>query len=128
MSGFNLVFLVFAGFFSIFYGLKAFKIFKVTVPKTKKYSAWAWHQRWFNFVGSVVGWTALWFLIQKAMTVLPSSYTLTINVWDAVMFFLAFIGITGHLPYTMMGLIKSIGDLAKLLLKNIIDFASKSKP
>lgn len=123
---FHGVFLVFALALSTFYGLKAFEVFGVR--KRPKNKPWMWHQRWFNFVGSLVGWAALWFLVQKVVAVSPSSYIRYISVWDAAIFVIAFIGVTGHLPYTIMGLIESIRGLALLLIKSFKDLVSRLMP
>ena len=107
---FNIIFLNIAIFFSSFYGLKAFEIFQVnTVDKPR---SWKIHQIWFNFSGSIAGWIALWLLIRKILHCIMSSSFNTVDISDSMLFLLAFIGITGHLPYTIAGIIESLKELA----------------
>ena len=111
---FNTVTIILAvvGFsFSLFFGFKAPEIFNVFPFKDTM--AWRFYQFWFNFLGSLVGWTTLWFLTRKVYSCLQISCPAQIDFMDLVTIFIAFVGITGHLPYTVMGLITGISELAK---------------
>ena len=97
--------------FSVFYGWKSIDIF-LEVPTTHKPWAWKFHQFWLNFSGSLVGWVALWFLTRKVLSCIRTSCSAPVNFWDVATFFLAFIGITGFLPFTIVSLIQGIKELA----------------
>jgi hypothetical protein len=97
---------------SFFYGWKCFEALEVGVDWKKKTWAWRLHQRWFNFSGSLVGWGALWIVFRK-VCVYPSP----VRWFDVVLMAVAFVGITGHLPFATMGLLQGIKDLALKALK-----------
>ena len=63
---------------SIFYGLKAFKIFEVN--SDDKSVSWKIHQIWFNFLGSIIGWLAFIFLIVKALKFIELNTNPAINI------------------------------------------------
>jgi len=52
------------------------------------------HQFWFNFLGSLVGWSLLY-------VVLRHYRDNTTGVDDAILLFVAFVGMTGHLPFVV---------------------------
>jgi hypothetical protein len=58
-------------------------------------------QCWLNFVGAATGWAALYFGVSR----LPVGAT-SLGIWDAVAmlvaFLVAFLGITGYLPYAIL--------------------------
>ncbi|MFN0315332.1 MAG: hypothetical protein ACKVQA_09875 [Burkholderiales bacterium] len=93
--------------FSIFYGWKACDIFDVWTQDKKL--AWKIHQFWLNLAGSIVGWAALWAATGGTLlTVHP-----TLSITDAVLLLIAFVGITGYLPYAVVGLLQGLVALAK---------------
>lgn len=73
-----------------------------------------WHQRWFNFLGSLVGWCALWLLLKELLPCIIGTCALEPSVLHVVLAFTAFVGVTGHLPMTVMGLITGVHGLWKL--------------
>jgi len=75
---------------------------------------WAWwvHQFWFNFVGSLFGWAALWFLARKVWLCISTSCPAQLDLSDGLAIFMAFVGITGHLPYAVAGVLQGIRELA----------------
>jgi hypothetical protein len=94
--------------FSLFYGLSAFKIFDA--PTCGKHWTWVIHQIWFNLLGAATGWSALWVLYLRAAHQDP------FDIWNLLLFVLAFIGITGHMPRTIVGLVLAPGEIfAKLV-------------
>jgi hypothetical protein len=107
----TIIFLVVGIGFSFFFGLKATEIFRVPTEGTTR--AWKFYQFWFNFLGSLIGWVALWFLARKITACLLSSCPAQVDSMDILVIFISFVGITGHLPYTVMGLIQGLNDLAK---------------
>lgn len=74
------------------------------------------HTILFNISGSAAGWVLLWAGLYRA----TRSPNLSELGWiDLLLFLLSFIGITGHLPMTAHGLVKSVGRLADAAEKKI---------
>jgi hypothetical protein len=98
---------------SALYGWKAVEIF-TDVPnhKGKPPSAWWWHQRWLNFAGSVVGWVALWVVGKKLLPCFLTECAAEPSIWLALSTFIAFVGVTGYLPFTVVGLVSGASVLA----------------
>jgi hypothetical protein len=88
--------------FSTFFGCCARTIFSVTEISK---NSWKSYQFWFNFAGSLFGWFAL-YALRTELTRPNLSRT------EFLLFFIGFVGITGHLPYTTYGLITSIEKVA----------------
>jgi len=65
-----------------------------------------WSQRiqqiWFNFVGSIAGWAALWFILGQTLNGLPEHAPEGSSFWGLVAVML--VGITGYLPKLIHGL------------------------
>ncbi len=99
--------------FSLFYGFKAFDIFGV--DHANKPRAWKFHQFWLNFVGSVAGWITLWLVIQRVAFVirLPEH---ALKASDFLLLLIAFIGVTGFLPLSVVSFIQGIRDIAAKVL------------
>ncbi len=95
--------------FSFFYGCKAVTIFVSTknekgeeLPQIKektKLLPWKAHQFWLNFVGSLTGWAATYYLV--FVRILPSKASFSFAIEDTVPLLIALLGITGLLPYTL---------------------------
>jgi len=96
---------------SLFYGLKACDAFGV--PAGQKPWAWKVHQFWFNFVGSLVGWYACWILLPGAVAYFSTTRTPSVSLSSAIWAVIAFVGITGHIPFAVAGLLQGIIELAK---------------
>jgi hypothetical protein len=96
--------------FIAFYGWKARDIFQVE----RDHESWAYlaHQSWFNFAGSLCGWAAFWLEAVRISWYASSGAKLEFGLSDAALGILAFIGMTGLLPTTIVGLIQGIRDLA----------------
>ena len=79
----------------------------------RKAKSWAryLHQFWLNFGGSVVGWVALWIITQKLAAILAAPETAAPQWSDAALFFLAFLGITGYLPFAIITSVQAIKEL-----------------
>ena len=93
------------------YALPIFSVEKTNTPML-------WQQRWTNFVGVLTGWLILWALgihFWDSLS-LPNGYAaVTVGWWDAFGGFIAFIGVTGYLPYTVIGLVHTIFETGRRL-------------
>lgn len=92
-------------FFSILYGKNAVDIFidtsKSFVKQKMKLSSWKSHQFWLNFVGSISGWVALYYLAFIRMPMVLSASDKKLGFEDGLVILIALLGITGFLPYTL---------------------------
>jgi len=77
---------------AIFFGWRAVPIFVKSEIYAKKKWDWWLYQVWFNALGAFVGWVALWSVWN--LHHLTFEYTVLVLV--------AFLGITGNLPYVVM--------------------------
>src|SRR6266496_6338830 len=91
--------------FSVFYGLKAFDIFEV--DHAKKPKAWKFHQFWLNFAGSLAGWLMFWVAVRRGCLVAGSAEH-ALKTSDFILFLIAFVGITGFLPLSVVSFIQGI--------------------
>jgi hypothetical protein len=106
----NYTFLAVGLLFSFFYGLKACDAFGVDA----KGKPWAWHvhQFWFNAAGSAVGWSAAWFVARRVWHHMAATPPAELSWSDAGFIAVAFVGITGHLPFATAGVLEGIKALA----------------
>jgi hypothetical protein len=96
-----------------FYGLKAIAIFQVSTDM----KPWSWyvHQFWLNFIGGLSGWAALFMLALRLRVTFGESGTQLVAS-DFGLFFLAFVGVTGYMPRTLVGVAAAPTELlAKLV-------------
>lgn len=135
----TVVFWVVALVVSVLYGWNAAAIFTdVSLREVKPAKAWWWHQRWLNFMGSVTGWTALWLLFRRLAPCLfqecktqlasASGSASRLDAGDAAMAFVAFVGITGYLPFAVVGLISGASTLSAKAGEVIKGLFSKAPP
>jgi len=103
---------------SLFYGLGARAVFTDGQVEKQLEKAWGtdrpyrMHQLWFNFFGSLVGWGCSWPVLQ-AIWANPDKPDLKIaHAFYAVV---AFLGITGYLPWAMAGLAGSFKTIVDKL-------------
>jgi hypothetical protein len=102
-----------AGGMSLFYGRYACSIF--SVDQKDKPKQWHWHQFWFNFLGAVVGWAAAWSVLGSVLACAKGGCTDAISISSALIFLVAFVGVTGHLPMCIFGFIGGLREfIAKL--------------
>ena len=112
---------------SLFFGFYAINIFfaKAKVSETKnEHFSWKMHQFWLNLVGSLSGWIILYFLLKRVEHLAPNDYVFTFSFVDFISFVLCFIGITGYMPVTIVGLINSFG----LIVSKFVESISKLFP
>ena len=107
---FDLGFAVVALAMSVLYAANAFDIFGVETDKQAP--AWKSHQYWFNFAGSIFGWAALWVLVPNGWIAVSTEHSWSVTGWDLVLVGIAFVGITGHLPFAVMGVLNRLQELA----------------
>src|SRR6266446_6977071 len=108
---FVIVFSVVALIFSVFHGAMAADIFMSADARRDKSWAWHVHQFWLNFCGSVAGWAALWFIIEKLGALFTPPRSAAPQWSDAALFFLAFLGVTGYLPFAIVTSVQAIKEL-----------------
>jgi len=92
------------------YALPIFSVEKTNTPML-------WQQRLTNFVGALVGWLVLWPLGVRYWGCLSVAGCTDVSVgwWDVFGGFIAFIGVTGYLPYTVIGLIRTVFEAGRRL-------------
>ncbi len=99
------IFWFFAISFSLFYGFRAFEIHTHASKEQAKHDEEKMklevklHQYWFNFVGSIIGWFALFYFLKNRY---PNLATDKLNGGDFWLLLITYIGITGHMPVTLV--------------------------
>ena len=101
-----------AFFASALYGYYALDIFKSHSAPDQQHVAWKWHQRWSYFLGSLIGWLAVWLLMRKFSGCVFGECAGDVGVLDVVGALVAFVGVTGYLKDTVVSLVSGIGGLA----------------
>lgn len=98
--------------FSAFYSANAIKILTDADEGSIK-GARLFHQRWLNFLGSATGWLCLWFVAVKIWHHILNGTDPAIGWPYAALALVAFVGVTGYLPFTVVKLINSIAALVE---------------
>jgi len=102
---FKSLFLVPALVFGLFFGWRSVYIFvHPDIYRIKKLDWWL-YQFWFNFVGAFIGWVAVYYLWETDIS--------KFGIEHFVALIIAFLGITGNLPFAVL-----IGQLRIAKLKN----------
>ncbi len=94
----SVLYWAFALVVSLFYAIFAVDALEVSDEDKKKIAEncpLRWHQRWLNFLGSIVGWCVAYVVLQHTCS------TYGFRPVDLPLAFLAFVGMTGHLPYVV---------------------------
>jgi len=100
---------------ALFYGFGCFRIWPHDDPSPGKRSAiWFVHQYWLNAFGAVVGWVATFVLMKRY-----GDGDLTFSAGEFLLAVVAFLGLVGHLPFTVAGIAVAIRDLAKKILEKV---------
>jgi hypothetical protein len=110
---------------SFLLGRFCFEVHVITVPDKYPLAA-RMEQWWFNFIGALFGWAALWCLvlrIRSAWRLSPPSGRPTFL--DLGLAFVAFVGISGYLPYAVKGVLDVLRDLALEALRKLTGLAGK---
>jgi hypothetical protein len=71
----------------------------------------------FNFAGALAGWCCLYVLITHILEELPKLRGFTTG--DVILFIVALIGTTGHLPQTVYGFVQSFNLIVETVTKRI---------
>jgi hypothetical protein len=94
----KVVYAILALGFSVFYAWKAVDIFVDTehpfIKQKMTMGSWRFHQRWVNFMGSAVGWSAGYYYI---FVKLPQS-GFAFKIEDTILILITLLGIFGFLP------------------------------
>ena len=80
---------------------------------------WGIHMFVFNFVGSLAAWACLYILIARIESVGGAYNALAFGWSDLGLFVFAVIGITGHLPQALYGIVTAFGKLAESIANRI---------
>lgn len=124
---FNRLWLGVALFVSFFWGFRSTILYTrdpVEEPPEEKQGPYVWrawqptlsvflvaaYQFIFNFVGSVLGWLALYLLLKRTAYLTRCE---NLASADFVLSVFALLGLTGHLPEALYGVVVSIGKLAE---------------
>jgi hypothetical protein len=79
-----------------------------------------WHERWLNLFGSLVGWVTGWLILVRHCGWPIQKCGGQPDGWDLIGGLVAFVGVTGYLPYTIVGLISGVHKLAGELIKKVL--------
>ena len=74
------------------------------------------YQFTYNFVGSMVGWCCLYVLLIRVQ---PLQTTTVLGSGNLALLFLAFLGVTGHLPQATYGLVGSFGRVGEAIINKV---------
>jgi len=112
------LFWLFAVLASVFYGVFAFDVFHAKRPGKKEWQQWA-HQIWLNFSGAAIGWATLYYLLVMRLRVFGKAPVTEPGGVDILLLLVAILGITGHLPYTVVGIARGISDAVRKALEKV---------
>jgi hypothetical protein len=105
---------------SLSYGYWAPEIFQVKAtgkwPQPSRV-----HQLWVNFFGSVVGWATLYYLLEMRLRVFDKVPNTAPGAIDIALLLVAFLGVTGHLPYAFVGIASALDALVGRGLVKLTD-------
>ncbi len=96
----------------LFYAIKAYDIF---APAEKPNEAQKIHNYWFNGLGALIGCVLLWTVIAKFWYSIEHHDTSILTSGDYLTLLFSFIGITGFMPVTVVGITQSLGQLINKL-------------
>lgn len=91
---------------SMFFGLYAPEIFVPEEERNKWNIQQKIYQGWFNFIGSLSGWGILYFLLVDRFDWGKSAAINSVGATDIILLVIAFAGISGQLPMTVMGVVQ----------------------
>lgn len=126
---FEIVFLLVAVIASGFFGFYCFEIHNLGR------STFEWQEKiqqvWFNFIGAFAGWIALWILIRQWWGAwrLPTTPAVPVQMTlsDFGLALIAFVGMSGYLPFTVMGVIRTLVALVQKVVERLTDLLNPTK-
>ena len=83
------------------------------------------HQLWVNFFGSLMGWATLYYLLEMRLRVFDKVPNSAPGAIDIALLLVAFLGVTGHLPYTFVGIASALDALVG---RALVKFADRLRP
>jgi uncharacterized Tic20 family protein len=105
---------------SALYGFKAFELHNMVSKKPDKneteYNYVIGHQIWFNFCGALLGWIATWILLNDAWPCLHVACKVDLNWSKGILSAVAFAGVTGYLPNTLITTLQTMNEIALKLI------------
>jgi hypothetical protein len=102
------IYLALAATASLIYAFKAFGIHGVKAPPE---DAPRRHQYWFNGVGAAVGWLSGWVVLRRWLSCDGFVCVGEPNGWTILLAVVAFVGVTGYLPMTLLHTIAALRAL-----------------
>jgi hypothetical protein len=101
---------------SLLWGIRGVALSASTRESWRKFFECS-HQFIFNFIGSMAGWCCFYVLAIRLQNKLPKLQDFSLA--DLLLFIFALLGLTGHLPQTICGLLGSFEKLGKAVAKKI---------
>ncbi len=95
----------------VFYAIRAARIIDRVYAQAKAPWEEKWHQIWFNFAGSAVGWLTGYWVVERFMGPQNSN---PVDVTDISLMVVASLGIVGYLPQTLNAIPGLLEHLSKL--------------
>jgi hypothetical protein len=122
---FEVAFWSFAGVVTAFLGWFCFEIHDLNRAEYR--GSKLAQQVWLNVVGALAGWVALWFLVLRWWGVRGlSAASVQLTASDFVLALTAFIGVTGYLPYLVVGFVYSSVALLRSLFQHALQWLGKT--
>ena len=97
---------------SFYWGIRAVILFT-------KDRNWHWksYQFIFNFIGSFASWCCFYILLVRTQNNMPSFQAVTSG--DMVLFIMSLLGLTGHLPQVIYGLVEGFIEVGKKAVEKL---------
>ena len=117
---FYYIYIIVAFFLSVFYGIRANFVDSIAYNGWYKRTAATLNAIYifiFHFLGSVLGWLLLYSLIIRISNKCPNLSS--IDYIDLLLLLFGFLGITGHLPQSLYGFVKSFSKIAESVANKI---------
>ena len=96
---------------SLFWGIRGTILFE------KRNFWWKSYQFIFNSVGSLFGWSCFYVLLVRTQNNMPQFQDFTGG--DFILFVVALLGLTGHLPEVTYGFVKGFAEIAKMVTEKL---------
>lgn len=102
---------------SLLWGIRGIFFYPENTKGVKIFFIMGIYQFVFNFVGSLAGWFSAYILFKRLECTAPSFKDL--GIVDLILFLVAFLGLTGHLPQVLYTAIRSIERFVSLMIDKI---------